>query len=1094
VKLRLKEARPRGRILCSGAVPRRTPPLHSGKSQNMSKAPRPANDDHSARLPEGAEAPTLDPLVPHRLPTDLEAATIPPPSAAAGDGEKPYAPTVPGYEILSELGRGGMGVVYQARQLSLNRVVALKMILAGGHAGEDELARFRLEAEALALLRHPNIVQIYEVGTHEGRPFLALEFLEGGSLAGQLEKGIPTPAAAAALVEALARAVHAAHERGIVHRDLKPENVLLDRDDTPKITDFGLAKRLEDRAGQTASNAVVGTPSYMAPEQAEGKSRLVGPAADVYALGAILYRLLTGRPPFQGPTNMDVLLQVVANEPAPPRRLCPQVPRDLEIVCLKCLRKQPADRYAEALELAEDLRRFQAGEPIRARPVGRAERLVKWARRQPALAAACVLGVLVLLLGFGWASAVWLWQRAEGAFQQADVARQEATAARDQVAIAFVQEQLARKGEAEARRDLARLSYYRAIDLAHREWRDNELARAEQLLQDCPVALRGWEWHYVRRLCHGELLTLRGGGGSVAFSPDGGRLASGCQDGTVKVWDTQTAKEVLTLKGDRGWVRSVAFSSDGLRLASASLDGTVRVWDAQTGQLSLTLEKAGEYVALSPDGRRLACAFGQDKAVKVWDAHTGRLALTLEGHSRVYAVAFSPDGRRLASGSALDGTIKVWDVPTAQESLTLKGHAGPVQGLAFSPDGKRLASASSDRTVRVWDALTGQEAFTLKGHESIVFGAAFSPDGRRLASASGDRTIKVWDAQTGQELRTLKGHTNLVSSVAFSPDGRRLASASADGSVKVWDAHAGPHERTLKGNFNVSFSADGRCMASSIQGRTVRVWDPLTGQLSLTLEKAGSYVAFSPDGRRLACGSHEGRLDQPGEITVWDALTRQLALTLRGQIGPVYAVAFSPDGRRLASASSDNTLKVWDAQTGQLTLSFKPGINNMTRIAFSPDGRRLAIDAWDQTVKVWDALTGQLTLTLKRRGGSVGSLAFSPDGRRLACAPSFDGPVKVWDTQTGDESLSLKGGFRCVAFSPDGRRLASASHGSTLRVWDAQTGQEALTLNGHTGPVHAVAFSPDGKLLVSASPKAVKVWDATPLPDGPPVRPAPGNP
>jgi hypothetical protein len=310
---------------------------------------------------------------------------------------------IPGYAVLGELGRGGMGVVYKARQISLNRVVALKMILAGSHAGTAELARFRTEAEAIARLQHPNIVAVHEVGEHEGLPFFSLEFCPGGSLEAKLAGTPRPPAEAAALLETLARAMEAAHQKGIVHRDLKPANVLLGEDSTPKITDFGLAKKL-DTAGQTQTGTVMGTPSYMAPEQAEGR-REVGTAADVYALGAVLYECLTGRPPFKGATPLDTLVQVVKEEAVPPHFLQPKVPRDLETICLKCLHKDPARRYASAEALADDLRRFQGGEPIVARPVGRAERLWRWCRRRPgwaALIAVSALALLTLLVGGAW--------------------------------------------------------------------------------------------------------------------------------------------------------------------------------------------------------------------------------------------------------------------------------------------------------------------------------------------------------------------------------------------------------------------------------------------------------------------------------------------------------------------------------------------------------------------------------------------------------------------------------------------------------------------------------------------------------------------
>jgi eukaryotic-like serine/threonine-protein kinase len=313
------------------------------------------------------------------------------------------------YELLEELGRGGMGVVYQARHLRLNRVVALKMILAGSHAGEQDLLRFLAEAEAVAALQHPHVVQLFDFGQHQGLPYFTLEFVAGGSLADRLQGTPLAPREAARVVEQLARGMAYAHERGILHRDLKPHNVLLAEDGTPKITDFGLAKKLDVGSGFTPTGAVMGTPSYMAPEQAVGKSKEVGPAADVYALGAILYECLTGRPPFRAALALDTLMQVVSDEPVAVRQLQPRLPADLETIAHKCLQKEPGKRYDTAQELAEDLRRFQNGEPIRARPVGQVERAWRWCRRNPVVATLTMLLLLAVALGLG--AVAWQWQQ-----------------------------------------------------------------------------------------------------------------------------------------------------------------------------------------------------------------------------------------------------------------------------------------------------------------------------------------------------------------------------------------------------------------------------------------------------------------------------------------------------------------------------------------------------------------------------------------------------------------------------------------------------------------------------------------------------------
>jgi WD40 repeat protein len=999
-------------------------------------------------------------------------------------------PEVPGYETLGELGRGGMGVVYQARHRALNRLVALKMVLAGGHARAEELTRFRREGEAVAQLQHPNIVQIYEVGEAEGRPFFSLEFCAAGSLAGRLA-GTPLPAEQAArLVETLAGAVQAAHTAGVIHRDLKPANVLLAGEPgapldrlQPKVTDFGLAKKLDDASHQTASGEVMGTPSYMAPEQAAGKVKEMGPACDVYSLGAILYECLTGRPPFRAATPWETVRQVIADEPVSPRQLQPKTPRDLETVCLKCLEKEPQRRYASAEELAVDLRRFQAGEPIQARPVGQLERLLKWGRRRPALAGVCVLVPVAVVLFGGVSLAGALWQ-------QSEKARVQLANEKDKTVEALGREQKARDQLAVAQQKLEQVLYLQQVRSAHEAWRDNDVAGAEQRLQSCSPARRQWEYRYVHHLCHADLLTLEGHTAAVrgvAFSRDGSRLATASQDSMVRVWDAHTGEQQLLLKGHGAAVAGVAFSPDGKHLASASEDKTVRVWEIPGGREQLILEgHTGEVsgVAYSPDGKHLASA-SYDQTLKLWNTDSGEEERTVKGHGdSVTCVAFSPDGKHLASAS-YDKTVKLWDAQTGREERTFTGHTGWVSGVAFGADGKRLASASVDQTVRVWDAQTGQELLALKGHSGSVNGVACSPDGRRLVSGSEDGTTRVWDAQTGQEVFVLKGYADRVHGVAFSADGRRLASASDDRTVRVWDAHVGPEAVTFGGAggpvAGVVFSPDGQRLAGAA-GLEVRVWDRRTGQETLTLKgHTGAVygVAFSSDGSRLASASYDRT------VKVWDAQTGREQFTLKGHAGEVAGVAFSPDGDRLASACYDQTVKLWDARTGQEVLTLKGHTARVNGVCFSPDGSRLASASGDGTVKVWDAATGQEALTLKGHANPVHGVCFSPDGRRLASA-SQDQTIKVWDAQTGQAELTLKGHTKPVlgvCFSPDGMRLATASWDRTVRLWDAQTGLEALTLKGHTAWVSGVAFSPDGRRLASASyDKTVRVWDAPPLP------------
>jgi WD40 repeat protein len=1032
-------------------------------------------------------------------------------------------PQVPDHEVLSELGRGGMGVVYQARQVSLKRLVAFKMIRTGRGAGGDEVSRFRTETEAVARLQHPNIVQIFLVGATADGPFFTMELVEGGALKARMN-GAPWPARTAAeLIQTLARAMHHAHVRGIVHRDLKPSNVLLMADGTPKITDFGLAKVfIGPEADRTGTGALLGTPSYMAPEQAEGR-RQVGPAADVYALGAVLYELLTGRPPFTGETPLETLQQVVETEPVPVRRLQPRTPRDLETICLKCLEKRPARRYASAEALADDLGRFLAGKPIQARPVGPVERAVKWARRQPAAAALLALGAAVL---FGVAAAGWWYAaREHGHAVQEAALRQKA----DENA-AWAQQESTRAGlatdDAKEQRDAALSNLYASrINLAQREWEDGRLARAWDLLQACVpkegmVDPRGFEWYYLYGLYGGDLLTFRGYSvHSVAWSPDSQLIASATVDNIVHMCDAATGKEVQVFKGHTGHVRKVVFSGDGRRLASAtehfvkdSPPGEVKIWDAVAGAEVCTLQGRFGYVSavvFSHDGELLAIAGTDPDAangagkVSFWNASNGELvrAFAVDGGA-FDNLTFSPDGQRLAW--AAGRTVKVCDPATGQRLFAFATHFGSIRKMAFSPDNQRLAIAGPEETVEVWDASAARRGkagalLTLKGATALVADLAFSSDGTRVASADENGVLKVWDAATGEVMLTRKGHPQAAICLAFSPDGKRIATAAMDGTLKVWDATTGPKNDLAFARLSLSagqralgvaFSPS--CERLAAASDTVPVWETAAGQRALNLQGAGpAYcVAYSPDGRYLAARCAE-------DVVIWDAAAGGQVMRIKaGVASEIASLAFSPDGRLLGSAGGDPTVKVWDVSKGMgavagpsFALTHDAPVDV---VAFGPGGRLACAER--SVVQIWDVSSdrGEVAgpfLTLRRPGG-VTCVAFSPDGRRVATGNQF-GRVDVWDVATGRGEMTTPlltlqrygSWVRCAAFSQDGRRLATGGADKTVKIWEASTGQELLSLKGHADTVFGVAFSSDGRHVASASiDGTVKVWSA-PMPD-----------
>jgi serine/threonine protein kinase len=613
------------------------------------------------------------------------------PTGAAVSAE---VPDVPGYRVLDVLGRGGMGVVYRAWQVRPNRVVALKMVLAGTHAGREELARFRTEAEAAARLQHPNIVQVYEVGEcppsggNPPLPYFAMEFVGGGSLAQQLG-GTPLPVRhVAQLLETLARAVHHAHQRGIVHRDLTPANVLLTDDGAPKITDFGLAKDLLlGSARRTRTGAIVGTPSYMSPEQAGGSSRAIGPATDVYALGAILYEALTGRPPFKAETPLETIAQVVSNEPVTPVHLQPRVPRDLETICLKCLQKEPARRYASAQDLAEDLKRFLSHQPVQARRTRAVERGWRWCRRNPWLAAMTTAAacLLVVVTAVSTVSAIWLAERSSTAL----AAKKDAT---DKLWDSLMAQ--ARAGRF-SRRQGQRFQSLRALEDAAKIRVTPELrneAIACMALPDLRIAGQWDGWS--------------AGVGMVEFDNRLERYARTDGDGNVHVHWVADGTEVGSVAGPDDWPR---LSPDGRLLAVRTKD-RAEVWDFSGPEpvSVLNVQPAVAY-AFSPDGAQFAVG-SPDGSITIHDLASGRVKRRLEPVTPFPAwvdCAFQPRGHQLATTTATG--VQVRDLDTGRVVAELI-HPGGAKASAWHPDGALLAISGKDSQISLWDVLALKQA------------------------------------------------------------------------------------------------------------------------------------------------------------------------------------------------------------------------------------------------------------------------------------------------------------------------------------------------------------------------------------------------
>jgi WD40 repeat protein/Flp pilus assembly protein TadD len=1067
----------------------------------------PPLEEYTRRFPDLADA--LGPIF--EVHQALEASDLSSsqtePAGSSRQGAAAVTPDLPGYELLERLGHGGMGVVYKARQRSLGRTVALKMVLGGAHASPEELARFQREAEAVAKLAHPNIVQIHEVGEHQGLPFLSLELVAGGSLDRRL-RGTPQPAGeAAALIETLARAVHHAHLQGVVHRDLKPANVLLTESGVAKIADFGLA-RLGAGSGQTRSGEILGTPSYMAPEQAAGRASSIGPATDVYALGATLYELLTGRPPFRADNSLDTLRQVIDQEPLAPSRLQPGVPHDLATICLKCLEKNPSRRYGSAELLADDLRRFLEGKPILARQTPTWERVLKWSRRRPALAAlAAVSAVAVLLIVL---YNFWLQTALSDATEQRGAAYQALEERRRQLVQVLV---------ADGARHLDEGDWYGALlpfaEAARLEENDPERAglhaiRLNTILRQCPRLLQFWPHQGEVRVAEftpdgRHVLTAAGkvarlwdlAGGkplfdlsheaeikTAALSRDGRQLVTATVDRRVRVWETSAGRAVGKLPPQEQEIMRVAFvaGQNQVALATRRAENEIRiqVWDIDTGKAVTSALDTNTgvlfEVGFSPDGR-LAITSGTRAAV--WDLKTNRAAIEIPGSALLTQARFSGDGRLVAAAD-VTGVVRVWETGSGKLVASVR-HAPPLREVAFSPDGRFLLTGGLDGVARVWRLPAGALAAELRHGPPFTHAITqveFSPDGRHQVLVAGaDNTARVWSGPTPAS--PLLRHSDRITQASFSPEGRLVLTACADGTVRVWDLAAGRlASPPLEGDdrlTHAAFDQAGRQVVTAAEDRIARIWDAAAAQphgLPLVHSFPVRHAAFTTEGRVVT--SAEDNRQGKGEACVWDAATQQTLYRLP-TVQQVQGVApgdrntrrawFSPDGHWLLAVTGSGVAQVWDTTTQKPVTGPLEHKSNVNGASFAPDGRRLLTNTYvpEHSARLWETGGNPLEDLYRRlRPDNTATLWELPAGKRLA-AIGTPGAATA---------------FRYASFAADGSRLVLLRDGAA-ELRDAATGELVRSFRKPGTTVGRAALSPDGRLLVTASDdRTAQLWNA----------------
>jgi WD40 repeat protein/tRNA A-37 threonylcarbamoyl transferase component Bud32 len=1061
-------------------------------------------------------------------------------SAATRPAEAPGELNVPSllgdFTIVRAIGRGGMGVVYEAVQKSLNRRVALKILPSTSADDSCKVKRFLVEAQAAACLQHPHIVPVHMVGSANGLHYYAMQFIEGRTLAdliiearraakatasGTLQSGREpsSPRVAAELGRQAALALHFAHEHGIIHRDVKPSNLLVEDSGWLWVSDFGLA-RIAGQADLTLSGAVMGTLRYMSPEQSFGSRGGVDHRADVYSLGATLYELLTLRPIFQGDDRVGLLRRIAEEEPPAPRRIDPAIPRDLETIVRKAMAKVPDERYATALELAGDLGRFLQNRPIVARPPGAVDRATKWVRRhKPAVTAATA--VLVLFIVGLAGGAVW-WN---GMLRRHNSELSRAL-------------KRAEENESATRR----LWYDSQIRLAQEALASGQIEFAQETVAGlAPEAsgreLRGFEWHYLRRLCCRDLSLLskhERQTTAITVSPDGRTLVTGHSHGVMVFWDLDLGRERARVQAHTGLVDTLSFSPSGRVLASLSTaagsPSQVKLWDPSTarprrglpqinariesptfawgGRILLLLERdlrgdvskdqlvfwdlardpehpvrgaapvACSRMAYSPQGEALATSATSGN-VTLRDATTGEARKTLpKSFPWITELAVSPDGHTLAVADRT--AITFWDIQRGCELGSVAVTCS--DGLTFSPDGNRLASrADTHQAIVLIENIRPrprQVVLDRPSGKGLQFD--FSSDGKMLAAGGIGGTATVWDTTSGRTLAKFVRDGEHLGRVVFAPGGESLFVPTADGPIRSWHFakkpepidHLAGHKAEVWG---LAYTPDGSTLISSADDHTIRLWDAHDGRLRSTLKGHGalvSSVAVSPNGNLLASAGFDNT------VRLWDLPGGSSRAVLHGHTDRVRAVAFSPDGRIVASASSDRTVRVWDVDRGEPILAFDGHTNAVRALASDPSGAILVSASDDRSIRGIKLCGGgeAFCLALSHANSAV---AFSPDGALLASADD-GGNLTFWDTATWSKQRSVKGSNTPIwglAFSPDGRTLAAACGDAKVRLWDPLTGQVMLVLDGHSERVNAVAFAADGKTLASTGHDgSVRLW------------------